>query len=47
MMYVELVKRMDQDKLILVGYFTKSELKALKLEGYRQLPANKNGIRVA
>ena len=47
MMYVELVKCIDQDKLIIAGYFTKSELKALKLEGYRQLPANKNGIRVA
>ena len=47
MMYVELVKRIDGDKLILVGYFTKSKLKALKLEGYRQLPANKNGSRVA
>lgn len=47
MMYVELVKRMDQDKLVLVGYFTKHELKALKVEGYRQVPANKHGIRVA
>lgn len=47
MMYVELVKRIDQDKLMIAGYFTKNELKALKLEGYRQLPANKNGIRVA
>lgn len=47
MMYVELVKRIDQDRLILVGYFTKIELKALKVEGYRQLPANKHGIRVA
>ena len=47
MMYVELVKRIDQDKLMIAGYFTKSELKALKLEGYRQLSANKNGIRVA
>ena len=47
MIYVELVKRINQDKLMIAGYFTKSELKALKLEGYRQLPANKNGIRVA
>ena len=47
MMYVELVKRIDQDKMVIAGYFTKRELKALKVEGYRQLPANKNGIRVA
>lgn len=47
MMYVELVKRIEQDKLMIAGIFTKRELKASKLEGYRQLPANKNGIRVA
>ncbi|WP_107839521.1 dUTP diphosphatase [Metasolibacillus meyeri] len=44
--YMELYKRVDKDKLIVVGMFTAEEVRYLRYEGYKLVQQNKNGIRV-
>lgn len=46
MTYAELYKRVDRDKLIVVGMFTAEEVRYLRYEGYKLVQQNKNGIRV-
>ena len=47
MKYIELVKRVDGQALIVVGWFSKEEIQALRAEGYRKRTYNRNGILVA
>jgi len=47
MQYIELVKRVDNQELIIVGLFEKDEIRALRAEGYRKRNYNRNGILVA
>lgn len=47
MRYVELVKRVDGQELVIVGYFEQEYIKHLQAEGYRQRQVNKHGILVA
>ena len=47
MQYIELVKRVDGQKLIVAGFLDKEEIRALRAEGYRKRKYNKNGILVA
>lgn len=47
-MLIEMYKRVDGKRLVVVGHLSKAEIRAYKKDGYRMyIPnINKNGIRV-
>ena len=47
MQYVELVKRVDNQELIVAGLLGKEEIQALRAEGYRSRFYNRHGILVS
>lgn len=47
MKYIELVKRVDGQELLVAGYLTAEEIQLLYAEGYRKHLYNKHGILVS
>ena len=47
MKYIELVKQVDGQELIVAGLLSKEEIQALRAEGYHSRFYNKHGILVA
>ena len=47
MQYIELVKQVDGQELVVAGLLSKEEIQALRAEGYHSRLYNKHGILVA